>query len=741
MTKTTDRYDILSPDQGPEDDGEQASVVFGIQGRIVLLVGSLVIVTGLAITAWIFQKFNGELLASKIRDLKAETALQELSFKAATRELKEDVTFLEGTPPVQGIIRARSAGGIDPLDGSTRQVWQQRLSVIFTRLLQAKPDYLQARYVGVAGNGREIVRVDRHGENNSIRVVPEEELQEKGDRGYFKRAIGNPAGKVSLSDIDLNREQGKVMQPLVPVLRASIPVYSVEGNKIFGIIVINQDMRTIFSDLMNVANSNHTYFITNQRGDYLLHPDPSKAFSFEFGKEDRFQDDFPEFAGSFSGKVGEEKTLIHANPDGTAEIVSLRLVNYDPSDPSKLLGVAVSGGYADVTKISTAVKNQVYLIIAVLILIALVVGLLFARGLAGPIREITRAVREFAMGYRVLSLPLQSKTEAGILARAFHDLIEQIRDRSRQLQEEVIEREKAERYANALVDYASDAIITIDTSGLILSFNHSAEKLFGYVEEEVIGKNVSLLMPSPHREEHDTYIDRYLLTGEKKIIGVGREVKALHRDGREIQIELTVAEIKVGDHHIFMGSMRDITERKRVQDKLAYHAHYDSLTGLPNRTLFRDRLHRALIRARRNGSRVALMFIDLDGFKGVNDNLGHDVGDVLLKEVASRFKRCVRESDTIARVGGDEFTVILEAIHNEDDPRIVAEKLLNALAVRVKVNNQAIPISASIGITLYPFDDTAELNLLKKADMAMYKAKELGRNRYQFYQVGMKLKE
>ena len=135
------------------------------------------------------------------------------------------------------------------------------------------------------------------------------------------------------------------------------------------------------------------------------------------------------------------------------------------------------------------------------------------------------------------------------------------------------------------------------------------------------------------------------------------------------------------------------------------------------------------------------MFIDLDGFKGVNDNLGHDVGDVLLKEVASRFKRCVRESDTIARVGGDEFTVILEAIHNEDDPRIVAEKLLNALAVRVKVNNQAIPISASIGITLYPFDDTAELNLLKKADMAMYKAKELGRNRYQFYQVGMKLKE
>ena len=137
----------------------------------------------------------------------------------------------------------------------------------------------------------------------------------------------------------------------------------------------------------------------------------------------------------------------------------------------------------------------------------------------------------------------------------------------------------------------------------------------------------------------------------------------------------------------------------------------------------------------------ALMFIDLDGFKEVNDTLGHDVGDALLIEVARRFKTCIRESDTIARVGGDEFTILLEEIIDADSPRLVAGKLIEILADDIVVNGQVLTISASIGITLYPEDDTSEVDLLKKADIAMYKAKELGRNQYRFYQAGMKLKE
>ena len=723
--------------------GEHAKldpVKFGIRGKIAVLVGTLVIVTALAITLWIFQEFNKELIARKIDVLSAETKVQGLSFKTSIQELKEDVAFLEGTPPIQGIIRSRTAGGIDPLDNSTEQEWRQRLTTIFTKLLQAKPDYIQIRYIGIESNGREIIRVDRHGENNVIRSISNEELQEKGNTEYFQKAIKNPAGIVSLSDFNLNREYGEISLPPIPVLRASIPVYGSGSGELFGIVVINQDMRTILSDLARVSDKEHVYFIVNQDGDYLLHPDEKKTFRFEYGEPVRFQADFPEFADTYKREMELEETVIHENSDGMAKIVSLRKINYDPSDPSRLLGIMVSDDLDDVTEIANTVRHQAYVIIGVLIICALLIGLFFAQGLSKPILEITRAVRQFARGKEEVSLPVTSKGEAGVLARAFDTMIEEVRDRSQRLQQEVIERQKAEHYAKAIVDYASDAIITIDTKGLILSFNLAAEKLFGYREEEVLGKNVNLLMPSPYREEHDGYIEHYLQTGEKKIIGIGREVIALHKDGREIQIELTVAEVKVGEHHIFTGSIRDITERKRIQDKLAYYAHYDSLTGLPNRTLFRERLGRALVRAHRNNSLFALMFVDLDGFKEVNDALGHDVGDILLVEVAGRFEKCVRESDTVARFGGDEFTFILEAITGKDDPRIVAQKLIGALTTDIEINGHSIVISASIGITLYPTDGISEVNLLKNADIAMYKAKERGNNQYQFYQPGMKPK-
>ena len=579
MSDTAGNNSPSSPGRAPENEKERSPVVFGIQGRVALLVGALVIVTALATTIWIFQKFNQELISSKMRDLGAETALQELSFKAAARELKEDVTFLEGTPPIQGIIRSRAAGGIDPVDGSTEQAWRQRLATIFAELLKAKPDYLQVRYIGVADNGREIVRVDRYGEKRGIRVVPEAGLQEKGGREYFQNAIRNAPGQTSLSDINLNREHGEIERPVVPVLRASVPVYGGDG-RVFGIIIINQDMRSVFADLKNIIRKNNRYYITNRYGDYLRHPDDdAKAFAFEFGASARFQDDFPELAGSFQTRDELEKTVIHTNPVGEAEVVSLRLVNYDPSDPSKIIGIAVSDSYADVVKISSSVKNQAYLIIAALILNALLVGLLFAQWLTKPILQITRAVREFAAGGDKPRLPVAAGAEAGVLARAFDHMINEVRDRTEELKREVAEREKAELYAKAIVDYASDAIVTINADGMILSFNLAAENMFGYREEEVTGLNVKVLMPPPYRDEHDGYLENYLRTGVKKIIGTGREVVGLGKDGREFQIELTVAEVRTEDQHIFMGAMRDISQRKEAERTLnRYRQIVDSTT-------------------------------------------------------------------------------------------------------------------------------------------------------------------
>jgi len=184
-------------------------------------------------------------------------------------------------------------------------------------------------------------------------------------------------------------------------------------------------------------------------------------------------------------------------------------------------------------------------------------------------------------------------------------------------------------------------------------------------------------------------------------------------------------------------SFRDVTDWKRAEERLVELAHFDQLTGLPNRILFQDRLRQALPQASRTGKLVALLFLDLDRFKLVNDSLGHTVGDLLLKEVASRLTHCVRKSDTVARLGGDEFTVLLTNITSVHDAAKVAQKILDDFSRPFGLQGPELFVTPSIGITLYPFDgDDIDL-LLKNADTAMYRAKQMGRNNYQFYSADM----
>jgi diguanylate cyclase (GGDEF)-like protein/PAS domain S-box-containing protein len=182
---------------------------------------------------------------------------------------------------------------------------------------------------------------------------------------------------------------------------------------------------------------------------------------------------------------------------------------------------------------------------------------------------------------------------------------------------------------------------------------------------------------------------------------------------------------------------QDVTERRWQEEIIRRQANFDALTGLPNRTLFRDRLSRALSSAIRNGTRAALLFVDIDAFKNVNDTLGHTAGDELLKEAASRLAACVREVDTVARLGGDEFTLVLPDIHEPIDAELVARKVLAALAEPFALDSTKAFVSASVGVTLYPDDAEDEENLLRNADTAMYRAKEEGRNRLRFFTARM----
>jgi len=286
--------------------------------------------------------------------------------------------------------------------------------------------------------------------------------------------------------------------------------------------------------------------------------------------------------------------------------------------------------------------------------------------------------------------------------------------------------------SHKIVEMAAEGIVSIDTNGTILSFNLAAQKIFGYGEAEILGKNVKILMPAEHRDNHDGYLARYLQTGVAHMIGKTQEMEGRRKNGMPFPMEIAVTEIKLGDAHFFTAMLRDISEQKLAQQRIEQLAHYDTLTHLPNRTLFYDRLDQAIIVAKRNKQSLALLFIDLDGFKQVNDTLGHHTGDLLLVKVAERLRLCVRESDTLARLGGDEFTLILNETHERDNIEMVAKKIIESIDLPFDLEGKQVKVSASIGIARYPDDAPSKGTLLIVADKAMYAAKAAGKNAYRF---------
>jgi diguanylate cyclase (GGDEF)-like protein/PAS domain S-box-containing protein len=297
-----------------------------------------------------------------------------------------------------------------------------------------------------------------------------------------------------------------------------------------------------------------------------------------------------------------------------------------------------------------------------------------------------------------------------------------------------VELEKSQSQLQAIIHNAMDGIITINEAGEILGFNPAAEQIFGYAQQEILSHNLNMLMPEPYRSEHDSYLNHYMQTGEAKIIGVcGREVIAVRKNGEQFPMELSASEMVLAGQRYFIGIVRDITERKQAEEKIAHLAHYDYLTDLPNRALFLDNLEHAISLARRNHYKVAVLFLDLDGFKKVNDTLGHDAGDLLLRGVSKRLRETIRASDTVARVGGDEFIFVLNEIGSDENAALMANKIIVALSEPFELKGQRCHVGGSIGISLYPDGSQASETLIKQADDAMYLAKQSGKNTYKFY--------
>lgn len=291
------------------------------------------------------------------------------------------------------------------------------------------------------------------------------------------------------------------------------------------------------------------------------------------------------------------------------------------------------------------------------------------------------------------------------------------------------------RLAASVFSNTSEGIIVTDARGKIQSVNPSFSVITGYSKEEVIGQYPSMLRSGRHSEKFYRDMWKSLLTNGRWVGEIWNRKKNGEIYPQWMTITAITDEQRQTQHYAALFS--DITERKRIEAQIHYQAYYDGLTGLPNRFLFQERLAQVLTSMKDNQDMVAVMFIDLDRFKLINDTLGHAIGDSLLREVAERLTGCLRKGDAIARWGGDEFTIYIQNIRDLDEVRQTAENILGMFTEPFLVRGHEFFITASMGISMFPFDGRGIEDLVKNADMAMYHAKEQGKNNYQFFTFAM----
>ena len=292
-----------------------------------------------------------------------------------------------------------------------------------------------------------------------------------------------------------------------------------------------------------------------------------------------------------------------------------------------------------------------------------------------------------------------------------------------------------ENHIRKIMDTVVDGLITFDRRGIIGTANPAAEKIFGYDTGQLISRNVRILMDMPLNTDTSGFIevDEDAAAGRTRLLGGDYHVEGRRQDGSKFPVEVALGMLKEGERHIYIGALKDVTERKEQEERLRYLATRDPLTRMPNRRLFTELLEVAIRKADESGSRFAVLFIDLDHFKNINDALGHVTGDMVLQSVGKRLEDCLSEGDTVAHLSGDEFPILLNGIKDRAAAEDKARHFLREIAKPFVIDAKEIYTTGSIGIVLYPDSASTIGDLMRNVDTAAYYAKEQGRDTYQFY--------
>ena len=541
-------------------------------------------------------------LLIKSAEDKLLTATQVLAhrFTYSLAEITSDVKLIASLPMARDIANSQSK----PEESLAQE---NQLAEILASVLTSHPEYFQIRLIGAKNFGREIVRVDR--DSTGIKIITGHDLQEKGHFPYVFEALRLPPGEFYVSRINLNRERGAHQGLNKPTLRIATPIKSDDG-KVFGIVVINVDLNRMFNLIRTDIPDDIKVFLTNDEGDYLIHPDASKTFGFDLGRRFMIQNDMKSTNRILDGQ--DNNIVLDTTNEEVSEnacVASFVRVPFGLAAEHRFVMMGLSTPLENVLRETHILGLNIVQITLFFSVLAIIISLILSRVLAQPLNLMAKAVGQFAAGNPLSELPLKRNDEIGYLAKSF------------------------------------------------------------------------LAMTS--------------------------------------KLSAQVGELQEKQHH------------------LDYLAHHDQLTDLPNRLLFLDRLNQAIIKAHRNKAQLAVLFIDLDRFKHINDSLGHFVGDEVLKIAAKRLQEHVRQEDTISRLGGDEFTIIVEKMHSPADVIVVAQKFISAFKRPFVVERHEFYLTCSIGISIYPQNGKKADELLRNADAAMYKAKEQGRNNFQFYSEDM----
>jgi len=575
--------------------------------------------------------------------------------------------------------------------------YTQKLADEFKQFHIYKPHYDQVRFLDT--HGLELIRTNSI--RGNVEIVAKDKLQKKNHRPYFIHAMQLGKREAYISPLELNTEHGVIQQPYHPTIRFSMPLFGRNNNR-FGVLALNYHAEYLLNQLKATGLNNHfaQLMLLNADGYWLMHPDTSKTWGFMLANRSHqiFKHTHPELwthiISASSGQLQQADGLYTFTKVHPLDSIKNRL---EENIPANLLYKAMPEHYT-------------------WILVSFI-----------PRQEMAAIIRPDADMFMLITVLLLVIAATVAYEVAHH-----------QASQEQTRLQLAEKDAQIrnIVDSALNGIISINEHGIIASFNPAACRMFGYEEHEAIGQNVAMIAASPHDSVHDSYLQRYISSGEAHIIGKPREVIAKHKDGSTFPVELFVTARQSGEHWQFIGVLHDISERKAMEAKLTELATTDGLTGIHNRAYFNDQLHEEFNRAKRYQTHhLSLLLLDADHFKSVNDQHGHPAGDALLIAIAEKAQACARETDIVARYGGEEFVIILPDTDGINALKL-GERLRRSIeSMHVDYEGQTISRTVSIGIaSLHDTDFDDEDTLLMQADQALYKAKESGRNKVVLYE-------